>query len=113
LVGTDLSIRPRKRRNSSARWRRGVGDHLTGGRVERRRGGGAVAHVVVAAALGHPGHQRQHRRRGVERLDLGLLVDAEHDRGVGGVEVKADDVSDLVDELRIGRELERLGLVGL
>jgi hypothetical protein len=55
----------------------------------------------------HAGQQRQHRRRAVERLDLRLLVDAEHDRRLGRVEVEADDVSDLVDELRIRGELER------
>jgi hypothetical protein len=64
-------------------------------------------------AGGHARQQGQDRRRAVERLDLRLLVDAEHDRGLGRVEVEPDDVAQLVDELRIGRELEGLGLVGL
>jgi hypothetical protein len=40
----------------------GSGD-LAGGRVKRgEQGGDAVAHIVVAAALRHAGHHRQHRR---------------------------------------------------
>jgi len=91
-----------------------VGDDLTGGdvecRVEVRR---PVADIVVGAALGDPRHERQDRRRAIERLDLGLLVDARHDGGLRRVEVEPDDVAHLVDELRVGRELEGLGLVPL
>jgi len=89
-------------------------DHLAGSDVERGvEVGGAVAEVVVRLPRRHPRQQRQHRRRTVERLDLRLLVDAEHRRRLGRVEVERDDVSDLVDELRIGGELERLRLVRL
>ena len=91
-----------------------VGDDLPGSDVKRGvEVGGAVAYVVVRLALGHPGHQRQGRRRAIERLDLGLLIHAHHDGGIGRVEIQPDDVSDLVDELRIGRELERFGLLRL
>jgi hypothetical protein len=62
--------------------------------------GGAVADVVVCLACGHTGHQRQHRRRAVERLGR-FLIDTQDDRGLGRVEVEPDDVADLVDELRI------------
>jgi hypothetical protein len=62
---------------------------------------------------GTPGHERQHRRRAVERLDLRLLVDAHDDGGLGRVEVEPDDVAHLVDELGVGRELEGLALVRL
>jgi hypothetical protein len=90
--------------------RRHLRGHLTRGDVERRKEvGRAVAEVVVGASLGHARHERQHRRRAVERLDLRLLVDAEDDRRLGRVEVQPDEVSHPVDELRIGRELERLG----
>jgi len=51
----------------------------------------------------HARHQWQHRCRAVERLDLGLLVDAEHDRSLGRIEIEPDDVAHLVDELRIRR----------
>jgi hypothetical protein len=67
----------------------------------------------VGLALGHARHQRQDRRRSLQRLDLGLLIDAEDDCRFGRVEVEPDDVAHLVDELRIGRELEVLGPVGL
>jgi hypothetical protein len=65
----------------------------------------------VGVALGNPGHERQDRRRAVERLDLRLLIEAQNDPGVGRVEVEPYDVAHLVDELRVRRELERLGLV--
>ena len=89
-------------------------DHLSGGDIEGGvEVGSAVTDVVVRASLGHPGHQRQHRCRAIERLDLRLLVHAEHDRGLRRVQVQPDDVPDLVDELRIRGELERLRLVRL
>ena len=44
---------------------------------------------------------------------MGLLVGVQHDGGVGRVQVQPDDVPHLVDELRIGRQLEVLGEVGL
>ena len=94
--------------------RRHLRDHLPGGDVEGGvEVGGAVADVVVCLPRRHPRHQRQHRRRAVERLDLRLLVDAEHDRRLGRIEVEPDDVAHLVDELRIRRELERLDLMRL
>ncbi len=104
----------RKRRNSRPMPRRHLGEHLAGSDVQCGvQVGGAVADVVVAAPLGHAGHQRQDRRASVERLDLRLLVDAEHDRGLRRVEVEADDVPDLVYELWIRGKLERLRLVRL
>jgi class 3 adenylate cyclase len=41
----------------------------------------------------------------VERLDLGFLVHAEHDRGLGRVQIQLDHVTHLVDELRIRESL--------
>ena len=64
--------------------------------------------VVVGAALGRAGHQRQHRRGAVEGLHPGLLVDAEHHRRVRRVQVQPHYVADLVDELRVRRHLELL-----
>jgi hypothetical protein len=61
--------------------------------------GGARALVVVAGALGHAGQHRQDRRAAIQRLDLGLLIDTQHDRALGRVEVQTHDVADLVDEL--------------
>jgi hypothetical protein len=73
-------------------------DEVAGGHVEGgEEAGDAVADVVAGAPLRRSGHHRQHRLGPVEGLDLGLLVDAEHDRLVRGVEVEADDVADLLD----------------
>jgi hypothetical protein len=74
--------------------------------------GGAGAHVVMGASLGHSGQQRQHGGGAIQRLDLGLLVHAQHHRRVRRVQVEPDDVADLVDELRVGRQLEALGQMG-
>src|SRR5262249_55595207 len=51
--------------------------------VERgKQCGGAMARVVVRPALGLAGTQRQHRLAPVERLNLRLLIDAQHERFV-------------------------------
>jgi hypothetical protein len=91
----------------SSMLRRELVEDLTGdqvhGRVQVDR---AVALVVVALPLGHPRQQRQDRLGPVERLDLGFLVDTK-DRGmIGRVHVQPDQVSNLVDEQRIGGQLE-------
>ena len=84
----------RKRRNSRCRWR---GEHVE----SRKQGRGAVALVVMrhrpAAALLH----RQSRLGAVERLDLAFFIDRQHQGFVGRIEVKADDILDLGDEVRI------------
>ena len=92
--GTSLSILVRNLRNSAARCRRcRLDDHRPVGGVQRReQAGDAVADVVVGAPLGHARHHRQHRLGPVQRLDLGLLVDPQHDRALGRVEVQPDDV---------------------
>jgi hypothetical protein len=90
------------------------GDHGAVGDVQRREeAGGAVADVVMGAPLGHPGHHRERRLAGTERLDLRLLIDAQHDPGLGWVDVEPDDVVDLRREQRVARQLERAGPVGL
>ena len=49
----------------------------------------------------------------MQRLDLGLLIHAEHDRALGRVQVEPDDVADLGDELRVAGELSGLLAVWL
>ena len=89
-------------------------DHGAVSDVERgEQAGDAVPDVVVGAALGHARHHRQHRLRAVQGLDLGLLVHAEHHRLLGRVQVQPDDVADLVHELRVGGQLERVRRCGL
>ena len=68
--------------------------------------GRSVALVIVSAPLGHARQHRQDRLCTVERLDLALLVDAEHQRAVRRREIEAYDVADLVHEVRIARQLE-------
>ena len=46
--------------------------------------GGAVADVVVGLAFRHPDLHRQGGRGAIQGLDLALLIDAEHDRVLGG-----------------------------
>jgi hypothetical protein len=69
------------------------------GAVEGGEGGedrrGAVTGVVVKSSLGRSGKHGQDGLEAVERLDLGLLVDGEHDGVHGRVEVEPDHVFDL------------------
>ena len=81
------------------RKRRAFADDGAVEHVERReQGRGAVALVVMrhrpAAAL-------LHRQPRVERLDLAFFIDRQHQGFVGWIEVKADDILDLGDEVRI------------
>ncbi len=70
------------------------------------RVGGAVALIVVGHRPAAPRLQRQTRLGAVERLDLRLLIDAEHHRVRRRVNVKPDDVAQLGDEFRIARQFE-------
>ena len=91
----------------------GAGD-LAGRDLQRGvEAGGAVALVVVGHPLRLARLDRQRRLGAVQRLDLGLLVHAQHQRALGRVEVEPDDVDDLLDQLRVRGELERADLVGL
>ncbi len=49
----------------------------------------------------------------VQRLDLALLVDAQHQRLVGRIQVQAHDVAQFLDEPLVAAELEGLRQVGL
>ena len=72
-------------------------------REHRRR---AVAFVVVrqrpAATLLH----RQSRLGAVERLDLRLLINRQHQRVLALIDIEADDIQHLGGELRVSRQLE-------
>ena len=85
-------------------------DHPAGGDLQRReQGGRPMPHIVVGAPLGAAGTQRQVGGGAGKRLDLGLLVHADHNRSFGRVQVQADHVADLGFQLRVGGELEGLG----
>ena len=78
----------------------------------RQKGGGAVALVIVRHRANAARFQGQTRLGSGEGLNLALLIDAEHQRFVGRVQVKADDVGELLDELGIATHLERRHPVG-
>ena len=88
-------------------------DHRAGldveGREQRR---GPVTPVVVGPPFGLSGLHWQQGGRAVQGLNLGLLVDAQHHGVVGWIHIQPDDVPYLVDEQRIGRQLERFAAVG-
>jgi hypothetical protein len=79
-----------------------AGGHVQGG----EQGGDAMAQVVMGAPFGQSGHHRQHRRGPVQGLDLGFLVHTQHQRLLRRIQIQPDDVADLVDEVRVGADLE-------
>src|SRR6185369_11444934 len=84
-------------------------EHIEG-RKQRRR---SMAHIVVRDALDVSKAHRQKRMRALEGLALALLVDAQHQGVLRRTQVKANDVAQLLDEERIGRELEGLAAMRL
>ena len=73
-----------------------LGDHLAGGHIQRREEGcGAVANDVVGDALDLLQAHGKQRLSPVQRLNLRLLFNAEHNRLVGRIQVEANNVADL------------------
>lgn len=84
-----------------------LADHRAIGDVERgEQAGDVVAVVVVGAPFGHPRHHRQDRLGPVQGLDLGFLIDAQHNGSIGWVMVKTNDINDFGHEQRVGGELD-------
>jgi hypothetical protein len=82
--------------------------------IERReQRSRAVPHVIVSRAFGYARHHRQDRLLPIQRLDLAFLINAKDKCPVGRRKVKADDISYLVDEQRIVRQLEGLAAMRL
>ena len=77
------------------------------------KGSGPVALVVVSVGPTPALLEGKARLCAVQRLDLALLIHAQHHRLDGRVHVQADDVTDFVDKQRITGELERLLAVRL
>ena len=67
---------------------------------------------MALVVVGHRGRppllERQTRLRPIERLDLGLLIDAEHHGPIRRIEIEANDLGDLLLEHRVVRDLEPL-----
>ena len=68
--------------------------------VQRQR---AVPEVLEAVSLGAARRERQDRVFAIQRLDRGLLIDAEHRRVLWRVQIQADDLGRLGLEVRIVR----------
>ena len=76
--------------------RRAPRDHLARGHVQRGEEiERAMPQVVVGPSFGVSDVHRQDRLRALERLDLGFLVDREHDRIVRRVHVQPDHIAHL------------------
>ena len=73
----------------------------------RKQGRGAIALVVVGHGSRPALFQRQPRLGSIERLNLALLVHRQHQRLVRRIEVKSDDIDQLLLEFWIVRQLER------
>ena len=84
-------------------------EHVEGG--EQR--GGAVALVVVGHGAGLARLQRQARLGAVERLDLALLIERQHQAVRRRLEVQPDDRLELGGEVGIARTLEGADAVRL
>ena len=72
-----------------------------------------MALVVVGDAFDVAEPHGKHGLGAFEGLDLALLIDAKDHTLVRWIEIKADHVAQLLDEERIGRELEAAGAVRL
>lgn len=66
----------------------------------------AIALVIVSSALDLTGPERQHWLGSIKCLNLGFLVNAQHQSVFWRIHVQADNVRDLFSKLGIGTELE-------
>ncbi len=89
-------------------------DHFTLEYIQgREKAGSAVAFVVVGHRPAAPPLQWQSGLRPVQRLNLRLLVHAQHHRFVRRVQVYPNHVRQFFDESLVLGEFERLDTVGL
>ena len=83
-------------------------EHVEGG----KQGGDAMTLVIMGHSAGATLLHRQPRLGPVERLDLALLIDREHDRVRRRVDVKPDYIAPIGGKLRVAAELEHAEPVG-
>lgn len=80
-----------------------LADHHSCGDVERGKQGSRTVRILgMGAPFGCARCHGQDRLFAIQRLDLRLLVHAQHDRAVWWRHVEADDLLHLVDEQGIG-----------
>src|SRR5713226_3544115 len=65
-----------------------------------------MAETIVGAALDLAWSHRQNRLHAIERLNLRLLVRAQHQSAVRRVEIEPHNIAHLLHQVRIGREFE-------
>src|SRR5438552_2251292 len=83
------------------------GENRTIDRVECcEQRGRPVAFVVVCHRSASALLERKSRLRAVERLNLALLIDREHDRSLGRSEIQAHDVFELLGKVRVVAHFE-------
>lgn len=78
-----------------------------------KEAGRAVPFVVVGHRPATTFFHRQARLGSVQGLNLGFLIHAQNHGLIRGIQVKADHVGQLFDELFVRRQLKRLDAVGL
>ena len=79
------------------------------GLERRKQRGRTVPLVIMSAPLGLARPHRQQWLGSIERLNLGLLIDTKHDGVFWRINVQPDNVTHLLDQQWVGRQLERFG----
>jgi hypothetical protein len=69
--------------------------------------------IVVGDSFDIAESHGQNRLGAIQRLNLRLFVDRQHDGVVGWVQVEADHIAHLFDEERVGGEFETLAAMRL
>src|SRR6202789_366451 len=91
-----------------------LGQHRSGGVVEGcEQGCGGVPGGVLGHSFDIAEPHRQHRLSAIQRLNLALLVDREHNGVVWRVEVETNHIAHLFHEEWVGGELETLAAMRL
>lgn len=90
-------------------------DHCPIQSIERceQRGGGPVALVVMGPCASATRHKREPWLGSVQRLDLALFIHRKHQRVFWWVQVKPDDIAQLLQESRIPAQFEGSSQMGL
>src|SRR3954465_7310337 len=75
------------------------------GRKQRRH---TMPLVIVRLSCRYAWSERQHRLGAVQRLDLALFINAQHDRMIWRIHIQSHDVPHLLHKLRVFGEFEVL-----
>ncbi len=77
-----------------------------------KKGGCAVAFVIMGHGSQSSPAKRQSRLGPVQRLNRGFLVGAQHQRVLGRVEIQPHHIDDYLDKLLVPTDFERPGQMG-